>query len=152
MADDAPDSPISRLLNPWGLAPRGLALYCVLILLLAIFTFDRLAAWSILPSADSTEIVLVSSRTCPHSRAVRERLQGAGIPFREIVHGEDPIRSALAVWALQSARVPIVLIGPKIVYGNRREEIDAALVALGYPVFPVPPPDPPVAAADKSGT
>jgi glutaredoxin len=126
-------SRVHPILNPWGLEPRALVLYCILVVLLAVFSVDRIAAWTILPAADSREVVLVGSRTCPHSRAVRERLREAGIPFREIRSEDDPLESALAAWALQSLRVPIVLVGPEIVYGNRREKIDAALAKLGYP-------------------
>jgi len=126
------DTFTSRIFNPYGLRPRALVLFHMLLVCLAIFSVDRVAAYAFRPGADSREIVLVSSRTCPHSRAVRQRLVDAGIAFREVNAEEQPMSSALASWAFQSLSVPIVVIGPEVIYGNRKDRIDEALVSLGY--------------------
>ena len=130
--DDRPQR--SRILNPYGLGIRALVLYHVLILCLAILTFDRIAAYQFQPSHESREVVLVGSTTCPHSRAVRERLVAAEVPFRNIDTRENPISRALAVWTFQSFRVPIVVVGNDVIYGDRRDRIAASLAELGYPL------------------
>jgi len=122
----------SRIFNPYGLKPRSLVLYHVLMLALAIFTIDQIASFAFLPGEESREIVLVSSRSCPHSRAVKERLVDAAIPFREVSAEGEPFSRALASWAFQSLSVPIVVVGPEVIYGNRRDRIDEALAELGY--------------------
>jgi glutaredoxin len=130
----------NRIFNPYGLRPRALVLFHVLLVCLAIFTVDRIAAHAFRPGVDSKEIVLVSSRTCPHSNAVRKRLIDAGIPFREISAEAQPVSHALAAWAFQSFSVPIVAIGPEVIHGNRSDRIDEALAALGYDAVDDQPP------------
>ena len=121
-----------RILNPYGLGKRPLLLYHVLIFCLSILTIDRVAAYQLQPSEGSREVVLVGSTTCPYSRAVRERLVAAEIPFRDIDTHENPISHALAVWTFQSLRVPIVVVGTDVIYGDRSDQIDTALAQLGY--------------------
>ena len=99
---------------------------------LAILTVDRTAAYLYRPSESSREVLLVSSPTCPHSRAARAHLVELGVPFRELDSHAEPLAAGLAGWALQSLRIPIVVVGPEIIYGNRTDRIDAALTRLGY--------------------
>lgn len=131
MTDDSPKQSIpQRILNPYGLKTRALVLYHVMVFCLAILTLDRIAAYRMQPRSGKQEILLVSSETCPHSRAVQTRLLSAGVPFRVIDSRKNPIDSALAVWRFQSLAVPIVVIGEDVIYGNRRAQIDASLDAL----------------------
>ena len=134
-----PRGRLRRLLNPHGWGTRRLVLMHVLCLALAILTVDQLAHFLYWPAADAKEILLVGSPSCPHSRAVRSRLETQGIPFREIDARNDPLASALAAWAFQSLRVPIVVVGPEVIHGNRAARIDTALAQLGYSP-PTPPP------------
>lgn len=121
-----------RILNPYRLETRALVLYHILVLSLAIFTLDRTAAYLYAPSQGSTEILLVGSPTCPHSRAVRRRFVEAGVSFREVDSKANPLGSALAAWTFQSLSVPIVVVGDEVIYGNRSEKIDEALAALEF--------------------
>lgn len=125
-----------RLINPYGLSRRGLVFSHLLCLALAVLTVDRVASYWFWPAPESREVVLLGSPTCPHSRAAREHLVDVGVPFREVSTHDDPVSSALASWAFQTLRVPVVVVGSKVVYGNRRDQIDAALEALGYTVGP----------------
>ena len=131
-AQNEPRSARTPLLNPFGLPTRALVLYHVLLVCLSVFTLDRIAAHLYLPAADSREILLVGSDGCPHSRAVRARLVASGAPFREVSADGQPVSRALASWAFQSFSVPIVVVGPEVIRGNRAERIDAALARLGY--------------------
>lgn len=139
---DAPETPTAspsfrqRLLNPYGFSRRGAVLYHVLILALAFLTMDRLASHLFWPAPESQEVLLLGSPTCPHSSAAREHLVEAGVPFRELSTHDDPVRSALASWAFQTLRVPVVVVGGEVIYGNRRDQIDAALATLDPPVEP----------------
>lgn len=127
-----PRLPRRHLMNPYGLKKRALVLYHVLIACLTILTIDRIAAYQFQPSEASREVVLVGSTTCPHSRAVRERLMAAGVPFLNIDMRESPFSHALAAWTFQSFRVPIVVVGNDVIYGDRRDQIAASLEELGY--------------------
>jgi hypothetical protein len=51
-----------------------------------------------------------------------------------------PISRALASSGFQSFAVPIVVVGPEIIYGSRSAHIDEARVALGYEAAADPPP------------
>jgi len=127
-------SRLARHFNPHGYGTRGLVLQFALCLSLAIFTVDRLAHALFWPEPDATEVLLVGSPDCPFSRAAKAHLEARNVPFREVMSPRDPFQSALAAWAFQSVRVPIVVVGPEIVHGYREQKIDAALVDLGYEV------------------
>ena len=124
---------LARWLNPHGWGPRRLCLQIVLSIALALFLMDWLAHQLFWPEPGATEVLLVSSERCPHSRAVRAHLVANEIPFRELDSRRDPLASGLAGWAFQSVSVPIVVVGTEIIHGNRAQQIDAALGELGYP-------------------
>ena len=88
---------------------------------------DQLAHGLFWPDADARDVLVLGSETCPHSRAVAARLRALGVPFREVDTRRDPIASALAAWAYQSLRVPVVVVGPEVIHGNRADRIDQAL-------------------------
>lgn len=123
---------LRRLLNPHGWGPRRLVLQMLLCTALALLITDRLAHQLFWPEPGSTEVLLVSSPTCPHSRAVESHLRANAIPFRKIDSRENFFASGLAGWAFQTVRVPIVVVGTEIIHGNRTEQIDQAIAALGY--------------------
>jgi len=135
VTDASPARPrIARILNPHGHGPRRLVLQGLLCLALSVLIVDQLAHGLFWPDADARDVLVLGSETCPHSRAVAARLRALGVPFREVDTRRDPIASALAAWAYQSLRVPVVVVGPEVIHGNRADRIDQALARLGWDV------------------
>jgi len=49
---------------------------------------------------------------------------------------EKTLQGQLGYWALRARGIPVSVIGAKIVYGYRVEEIQRALADFGYPYKP----------------
>ena len=118
---------IQRRFNPYGFSPGMLALQAVLCLGLSVLTLDLMAHAALRLAADSTGIVVVSSESCPWSRAAKAHLDARSVPYRVIESQRNPLLSAFALWTHRSLRVPIVVIGDEVVRGYSEEAIDAAL-------------------------
>ena len=120
----------ARILNPHDLKGRTLFLVIVLTVVLAVLILDRVAHALYWPAPGATEIILVSSERCPHSRAVKSALKARGVAYREIDARREALAAGLAGWAFQSVSVPILVVGEEIIRGNQAERIDRALDRL----------------------
>ena len=78
-------------------------------------------------------VVMYSASWCPFSAALRQHLAASGVPVIE----RDIVTSWAGWWGHtiaggKRAPVPILLVGPTVIRGFRRAEVDAALTSAGY--------------------
>ena len=106
------------------------------LLALILLAVDRYAALTHRPAADATAISIYTTRSCPYCERLRHILAANRIPYTEY-DVEHTLQGQLGFWALRARGVPIAVIGPRVVYGYRLQEITAALRDLGY-VLPLP--------------
>lgn len=114
---------------------RRTLLGAALSLALVLFIVDRYAAYVHRPSADTTRVVIYTAAWCPYCARLRADLAASGVPYAEY-DVEKTVQGALGFWALRGRGVPVSAIGPKVVYGYRVEQIQAALQALGHSYSP----------------
>ena len=106
-------------------------LYALLFTTIVLFLLDRSAAYFYKPNADSTEVILYATSWCPYCNSLRIHLQTNNIPFAE--HDIEKSLSGIAgFWALRARGVPVLVIGPKVVYGYDITTINKGLIDLGY--------------------
>jgi len=110
---------------------RRALLLGALSLALALFAVDRYAAYAHRPSDTSTRVAIYTTAWCPYCARLRADLAASGIDYVEY-NVEKSVDGALGFWALRGRGVPVSAIGPKVVYGYRVDQIEAALRALGY--------------------
>jgi glutaredoxin 3 len=72
-------------------------------------------------------VVVFSTSSCSHCRAVKEHLRKNRIDFREIDIGRDEQAAREMTRVSGQQGVPVVLINGRSVIGFRREEIDRLL-------------------------
>ncbi len=111
---------------------RGL-LYATLALSLSLLAVDRYATWAHRPTADSTRIVLYTTRWCGYCASLRMQLDQARVPYREY-DVERSLGGLLGFWALRARGVPVTVAGPVVVYGYQVDELQQALASLGHEV------------------
>jgi glutaredoxin len=114
---------------------RWILLGSALFLTLVLFGLDRYAALVHRPSETSTKIVLYTTERCPCCKKLRRDLAESAVPTKEYDE-EKTLQGQLGFWALRARGIPVSVIGLKMVYGNRVEEIQKALADLGYPYRP----------------
>lgn len=114
---------------------RKALLATALMLALLLFGLDRYAAMVHRPAEGATAVVLYTTAWCPYCTKLRQGLRASHIPFTE--HDvETSLDGQLGMWALRGRGVPVAVIGSRVVYGYRVDEIAAALKALGYTFTP----------------
>ena len=114
---------------------RRILLGSALFLVLLLFGLDRYAALVHRPSETSTKIVIYTTERCPYCKKLRRDLGASAISYKEY-DVEKTLQGQLGFWALYAKGIPVSVIGPRIVYGYRVEEIQKALRDLGYPNRP----------------
>ena len=114
---------------------RRILLGSALFLALVLCGVDRYAALVHRPSETSTKIVIYTTERCPYCKKLRRDLGASAIPYKEY-DVEKTLQGQLGFWALHAKGIPVSVIGPRIVYGYRVEEIQKALRDLGYPYRP----------------
>lgn len=108
-------------------------LIILLVLALAIFSVDRLAAHLYAPKENDTAVVLYSASWCPYCKALRNTLNQYQIPFTE--HDvEKSIHGFLGFWALRGRAVPVSVIGEQVIHGYDGQIITDALISAGYEI------------------
>ena len=108
-------------------------LIILLIIALALFAVDRVAAYLYVPKSGATEIIIYTTQWCPYCKALRNTLNQYDIPFTE--HDtEKSIQGILGFWALRARGVPVSVIGEEIIYGYDGQKITDALVTAGYEI------------------
>ncbi|OGP95276.1 MAG: hypothetical protein A2157_13850 [Deltaproteobacteria bacterium RBG_16_47_11] len=114
---------------------RRILLGSALFLALLRLGMDRCAALVHRPSKTSTKIVSYTTERCPYCKKLRRDLAASAISYKDY-DVEKTLQGQLGFWALRARGIPVSVIGPKIVYGYRIEEIQKALADLGYPYRP----------------
>lgn len=114
---------------------RTALLFTAPILALALFGFDRYAAYAHLPSPDSKRIVIYTTDRCGYCEKLRRDLAVNKVTFVEY-DVEKTLQGQLGMWVLRGRGVPVSAIGPTIVYGYRVDKIGDALTSLGYSYKP----------------
>lgn len=121
---------------------RTALLFTAPILALALFGFDRYAAYAHLPSPDSKRIVIYTTDRCGYCEKLRRDLAVNKVTFVEY-DVEKTLQGQLGMWVLRGRGVPVSAIGPTIVYGYRVDKIGDALTSLGYSYKPASRDTPP---------
>lgn len=136
-ADWLLDVPDPVLLDRLNKLCRGL-LYATLALSLSLLAVDRYAAWAHRPTADSTRIVLYTTRWCGYCASLRMQLEQADVPYTEY-DIEQSLGGLLGFWALRARGVPVTVAGPAVIYGYQVDELQRAFALLGHEVELVRP-------------
>jgi glutaredoxin len=102
---------------------------------LTLLAVDRYAAFMHNPEPDSTRIVIYTTAWCPYCKMLRQDLAASRVPYIEY-DVETSAQGQLGMWILLGRGVPVSVIGPKVVYEYRVDEIALALKPLGYSFIP----------------
>jgi len=113
------------------------ALFVALGLALLLFAIDRYAAWMHRPTADSTRVVVYTTRWCGYCAALRDGLTSAGVSYTEY-DVETSLAGQLGFWTLRARGVPVSVVGPEVIHGYQETALEAALADLGHPVDLIP--------------
>lgn len=113
---------------------RGV-LSAALLLAVALFGVDRYASYVHRPGAESKRVPIYATRWCPYCEQLRADLVASGASHTEY-DVERSLQGMLGFWALHGRGVPVVVIGPSVVYGYRVTQIAPALRALGFSYRP----------------
>ena len=105
----------------------------LLLFIVLLFAFDRIAAYLHVPKDGATEVVIYTTQWCPYCKALRTTLVNYNIPFKEY-DAEKSINGMMGFWALRARGVPVTVIGEEIVYGYDGQQITDALVNAGYTI------------------
>ncbi|HVK55305.1 MAG TPA: glutaredoxin family protein [Burkholderiales bacterium] len=114
---------------------RKRLLFIALFLALTLLAVDRYAAFMHSPEPDSTRIVIYTTAWCPYCKMLRQDLAASQVSYTEY-DVETSAQGQLGMWILRGRGVPVSVIGPKVVYGYRVDEIASALKPLGYSFIP----------------
>jgi glutaredoxin len=104
-------------------------------MVLGLFGMGKYAVFVHRPSSSSTRVVIYTTKRCSYCEKLRRGLTVSGIPYLE--HDvERTLQGQLGLWALRARGIPVSVIGPKVVYGYKVEEIEKAMEELGYQYRP----------------
>ena len=119
----------------WARKSRRALLILAAGLAIVLLGLDRYAAFAHRPGADSRTVVIYTTAWCPYCAKLRTSLTASGIPYVE--HDvEKSLQGQLGFWTLRGRGVPVLAIGPKIIYGYDVARIASALKELGYTFVP----------------
>lgn len=116
-------------------APRTRALWALLAASLLTLIATRSHDWYFDPRRTNPKghVVVYSTRWCPACERLRQCLRRQGVPFEERDVEASP--SARSEWSvLDGYGVPLTLVGQRIAYGLRPDQLRAALGEAGYEV------------------
>ena len=112
---------------------RRIALCVALFLAMVLLALDRTAAYLHRPAADASSVVIYTTQWCPYCTRLRAYLDDQRIPYREY-DVENSFQGGMGFWTLRGRGVPLLVIGPEIIYGFDMERIGGALTRLGYKI------------------
>lgn len=126
--------------SPRALSPRlrqaqKLLLGVAFALALLLLGLDRYAAAVHRPEPGSTAVVLYATRWCPYCARLRADLAASQVTYTE--HDvEHSLQGQLGMWALRGRAVPVTVVGEKVIYGYRVDQLALALRDLGQTYRP----------------
>lgn len=127
----APESPT----QPWRVRARLPLLLGVLGFSVMLLIVERGPAWYYDPRPANPPggVIVYSTDWCPVCARLRSCLQRHRVPFEE--RDIEKSTRAQAEWsALDGTAIPVTVIGQRVAYGLRREELQGALAEAGYRV------------------
>lgn len=106
-------------------------------LALGLLALDRYAAAVHRPTPGATAVVLYTTAGCPYCARLRADLHASGVAFTE--HDvERSLQGQLGMWALRGRAVPVAVVGERVIYGYRADQLASALKAIGHTYRPAP--------------
>lgn len=100
-------------------------------LTLGLLALDRYAAAVHRPKAGATEVVLYTTAWCPYCARLRADLHASGVTYTD--HDvEHSLHGQLGMWTLRGRGVPVAVVGEKVIYGYRVDQLAFAFKELGY--------------------
>lgn len=114
---------------------RKLLLAVALIMALALLALDRYAAAVHRPQAGSTAVVLYTTEWCPYCARLRADLRTSQVAYTDY-DVEHSLQGQLGMWTLRGRGVPVAVVGEKVIYGYRVDQLARALQELGHTYRP----------------
>jgi glutaredoxin len=114
---------------------RRRLLWVALFLSLLLLLLQRGPAWFFDPRRGNAfdHVIVYSTSWCPACERLRQCLRRHGVPFEE--RDVETSWRAAAEWsALDGDGVPLTLVGQRVAYGMRQEELETALGGGGFRV------------------
>jgi glutaredoxin len=108
-----------------------------LVLALGLLALDRYAAAVHRPQPGATAVTLYTTEWCPYCARLRADLLASGVAFTEY-DVEHSLQGQLGMWALRGRGVPVTVVGEKVIYGYRVDQLALALKGLGHTYLPAP--------------
>ncbi len=108
-----------------------------LVLALGLLALDRYAAAVHRPQPGATTVTLYATEWCPYCARLRADLRASGVAFTEY-DVERSLQGQLGMWALRGRAVPVTVVGEKVIYGYRVDQLALALKGLGHTYLPAP--------------
>lgn len=106
-----------------------------LVLALGLLALDRYAAAVHRPKAGASAVVLYTTARCPYCARLRADLRASGVAYTE--HDvERSLQGQLGMWALRGRGVPVTVVGDRVIYGYRADQLALALKGLGHSYLP----------------
>ena len=109
-------------------------LFALLLTMVILLAFDRVAAFIHKPTNDSKEVFIYTTQWCPYCDSLRIHLNTHSISYTEY-DIENSISGIAGYWALQARGVPVSVIGPTVVYGYDIDKINQSLENIGFDLF-----------------
>ena len=110
-----------------------------LALALGLLALDRYAAAVHRPQPGATAVTLYTTEWCPYCARLRADLRASGVAYTEY-DVERSLQGQLGMWALRGWGVPVTVVGEKVIYGYRVDQLALALKDLGHTYLPAPAP------------